>query len=117
MVKKILMAALIAVSAILALAAVFYPPFRLIISDPVIRQAWLTCYSVSADNRVACYEKLALEQSDPDICWLTGPSIDDACMQAVFKASKDPDICSHISKPGVKLLCEEYFQKPSMLTK
>ena len=117
MVKKILAAALITVSAILALAFFVYPPFRLVISDPVIRKAWLTCHSVSAENRVACYEKLASEQSNPDICWLTGPSIDDGCMQTVFKASKDPDICSRISKPGVKLLCEEYFQKASTVTK
>jgi hypothetical protein len=117
MAKKVVMAALITVPAILALAVFVYPPFSLIISDPVICKAWLTCYSVSAENRVACYEKLALEQSDPDICWLTGPSVDDACMQTVFKASKDPDICGHISKPGVKVLCEEYFQKASTVTK
>jgi hypothetical protein len=117
MVKKILIAAPIAVSAILALAFFVYPSLRLIISDPVIRKAWLTCHSVSAENRAACYEKRALEQSNPDICWLAGPSIDDACMQTVFKASNDPDICSHISKPGVKLLCEEYFQKASTVTK
>jgi hypothetical protein len=117
MVKKLVVAALITVSAFLALAFFVYPRFRLIISDPAIRKAWLTCHSESAENRAACYGKHALEQNDPDICWLTGPSIDDACMQTVFKASKDPDICSHISKPGVKFLCEEYFQKASTVTK
>ena len=117
MVKKFLMAALITVSAILVLAFFSYPSFTLIISDPAIRKAWQTCYSVSAENRMACYEKLALEQNNPDICWLTGPSTDDACMQTVFKVSKDPDICSRISKPGVKLLCEEYLQKASPITK
>lgn len=117
MTKKLLWASLVIVFTILIYTLATYPPVKLVISDPAIRKAWQACRSVPAEARMACYEKLAVEQSNPDICWLVGPAIDDACMETVFKESKDPTICNRISKPGVKTLCEQFFQKASTVVK
>ena len=111
MAMKLCLSIFALVIAALIFIVVTYPSFRLIISDPAMRKAWQTCHSMAAENRAPCYQKLAIEQSNPDICWLIGPSIDDACMQSVFEASGDSSICSRISKPGVKALCEEHFRK------
>jgi hypothetical protein len=117
MAKKLFWVSFAVLAVIFILLFVTYPPIKLITSDPALRKAWQACHSAPSETRMACYEKLAVEQDNPDICWLTGPSIDDACMETVFKSSKDPDICSRITKPGVKTLCEEYFQKLSTVTK
>jgi hypothetical protein len=117
MVKKLAWAATVILAVIFILLLVTYPPLKLIVSDRALRKAWRACHSLPAEHRLVCYEELAVEQNNPDICWLTGPSTDDACMENVFKSSKDPNICSRITKPGVKALCEEYFQKLSTVTK
>lgn len=116
MAKKSLLLGLVIILAVVYMLAT-NPPFKFVVSDPEVREAWQICRSVPAEARLACYEKLAVEQDNPDVCWLAGPSVDDACMQTVFEKSKDPNICSRISKPGVKILCEQYFRKASLVVK
>jgi hypothetical protein len=86
------------------------PRVRYIAFDNEVRSAWINCNPEKAHNEYECYEAMAINLENPNICWLAGANQDDWCMQSVFEASSNPEICDRIPKDGVRELCRLYFR-------
>src|SRR5512143_2638591 len=73
--------------------------------DPHVQAARETCGRLPDAEQYDCYERQAAEQSNPEICRLTGEFVDDACLQAVYEAAGDATICERIYLQGVVPNC------------
>jgi hypothetical protein len=77
-------------------------------NDPVVEAARNACRTQSGVD-YDCVEQAAIAALNPDICRLVGISIDDMCLQAVYKAVNDPSICDRIYLQGVVPNCRAYY--------
>ena len=77
--------------------------------DHDVQAAREACGALKGSEQYACYERQAVERSNPEICRLTGIWIDDACLQTVYEAADDATIYDRIYLQGVVPNCRAFY--------
>ncbi len=87
------------------------PPLQT--NDPDVQAARAACRGIPEADRFACIEQQAVAALNPDVCRLLGIAVDDACLQAVYEAADDPEICDRLYLPGAVPACKDYYADPN----
>ncbi len=77
--------------------------------DPDVQAAKKVCRQPGRGYDYECTERRAVETLNPDVCRLAGIWVDDMCLQMVYEAADDPDICEQIYLEGVRPTCRAYY--------
>jgi hypothetical protein len=77
--------------------------------DADVKGARIACAGLRKAEHNECVEREAVARINPDVCHLAGIAVDDACLQAVYRAAGDPAICDRIYLRGALANCQAWY--------